>query len=338
MKRFSSLYHLLVYTLVFCFVLFSSCADAERKSHQEKVERPEFVFLVHGGAGVFHPDQLPEGREQEYLEAVEEALSIGEEILSSGGSAIDAVEKAIIFLEDQPFLNAGKGSVFTAEGTNELDASIMDGKTMNAGAVGGVTTVKNPITAARKVMEQSPHVFMVGAGAEQFAASVGCEIVDPSHFYTQERFDALMRVQEANPSPEDNRGTVGAVALDRYGNLAAGTSTGGMTNKRFGRVGDSPIIGAGTYADNNGCAVSCTGHGEFFIRYAVAHDLNAKLKYQVTTLETAANEIIHHKLKDAGGSGGLIAVDKDGNYTMPFNTNGMIRGVVTPEYREVAVY
>ncbi|TVQ49570.1 MAG: isoaspartyl peptidase/L-asparaginase [Saprospirales bacterium] len=338
MKKLSSRCHFVLFSVFFCLFLVSSCKDSERSFNKERVERPEFVFLVHGGAGVFHPDQLPEGREQEYLDAVNEALSIGEEILTNGGSALDAVEKAIIFLEDQPFLNAGKGAVFTAEGKNELDASIMDGQTMNAGAVGGVTTIKNPITAARKVMDQSPHVFLVGSGAEQFAASVGCEIVDPSHFFTQERFDALMRVQEANPIPEDNRGTVGAVALDRYGNLAAGTSTGGMTNKRFGRVGDSPIIGAGTYADNNGCAVSGTGHGEFFIRYAVAYDLNAKLKYQVTSLETAANEIIHHKLKEAGGSGGLIAIDKDGNYTMPFNTGGMIRGVVTPKYRKVEVY
>jgi len=337
MNKLSTLLLFILLPLLLLLVIFTSCGSEESPQKDEVVEAG-FVFLVHGGAGVFRLDQLPEGREQEYLDAVNRALDIGEKILANGGTALDAVQQAIVFLEDQPILNAGKGSVFTAEGKNELDASIMDGKTMNAGAVGGVRTIKNPIVAARKVMEQSPHVFMVGPGAEQFAASAGCEIVDPSYFFTEERFNALLRVQEANPSPETNKGTVGAVALDTYGNLAAGTSTGGMTNKRFGRVGDSPIIGAGTYADNSGCAVSSTGHGEFFIRYAVAHDLNAMIKYKGISLDSAANLIVHHKLLEAGGSGGLIAVDKNGKYTMPFNTGGMIRGVVTRDYRKAEVY
>lgn len=318
-------------------ILFFSSCSSEKVVEEDSLEKFNFVFLVHGGAGVFQADQLPAGRVQEYLDAVNLALDIGEEILSNGGTAIEAVEKAIVFLEDHPFLNAGKGSVFTADGKNELDASIMDGSNLNAGAVGGVTNVKNPIKTAKKVMELSPHVFLVGSGAEKFAASVGCEMVDPSYFFTEERFETLLRVQKADESAE-NKGTVGAVALDVNGNLAAGTSTGGMTNKRFGRVGDTPIIGAGTYADNDGCAVSSTGHGEYFIRYAVAYDLNAMIKYKSISLDSAANLIINHKLLMAGGSGGLIAVDKDGNYTMPFNTSGMIRGVLTPNYRKAEVY
>ena len=336
-------FYLFTVGIVLFVSTLTSCGDRDSANGEDEVS-PEFVFVIHGGAGVFNPDQLPEGREQEYLDAVNRALDIGSEILSGGGDALEAVEQAIIYLEDQPIFNAGRGAVFTSDGTNELDASIMDGRTRNSGAVGGVKNVKNPITAARKVMEESPHVFMVGPGAEQFAASVGCDIVDPSYFYTAERFEALQRRQqrEMETETEDGddapTGTVGAVALDMNGNLAAGTSTGGMTNKRFGRIGDSPVIGAGTYADNAGVAVSCTGHGEFFIRYAVAHDLNSRYKYQKISLDSAASYIIHEKLAGIDATGGLIAVDRNGHYTMPFNTSGMIRGVVTSEYRKSAVY
>nr|MBS0036936.1 isoaspartyl peptidase/L-asparaginase [Saprospiraceae bacterium] len=330
----------LVLGLFLSVLLLSSCAGEPEPVEVET--GPEFVFLVHGGAGVFNPDNLPDGREEEYLDAVNKALDIGRDILAGGGTALDAVEKAIVFLEDNPIFNAGKGAVFTADGTNELDASIMDGISLNAGAVGGVKTVKNPITAARKVMEVSPHVLLVGSGAEQFSASQGYEIVDPGYFYTAERFDVLQRVQQREAGEQrtiqDKTGTVGAVARDKHGNLAAGTSTGGMTNKRFGRIGDSPIIGAGTYADNSGVAVSCTGHGEYFIRHAIAYDLNALYKYREISLDSAASFLIHKKLPNAGGTGGLIAVDTSGNYSMPFNTNGMIRGVVTSEHRESAVY
>ena len=334
-------FYLFTVGIVLFVSTLTSCGDRDPANGEGEIS-PDFVFVIHGGAGVFDPDQLPEGREQEYLDAVDRALDIGSEILSAGGDALDAVEQAIIYLEDQPIFNAGRGAVFTSDGTNELDASIMDGRTINSGAVGGVKNVKNPIAAARKVMEDSPHVFMVGSGAEQFAASTGCDIVDPSYFYTAERFEALQRHQQREMEAEAEdvapMGTVGAVALDMNGNLAAGTSTGGMTNKRFGRIGDSPVIGAGTYADNEGVAVSCTGHGEFFIRYAVAYDLNAKYKYLNLSLDSAATYIIHEKLGGIDATGGLIAVDRNGHYTMPFNTSGMIRGVVTSEYRRSAVY
>ncbi|TVR88196.1 MAG: isoaspartyl peptidase/L-asparaginase [Saprospirales bacterium] len=321
-------------------LVFSACESAAELDEEDKMEVPEYVMVVHGGAGVFALHDLPEGRKEEYIDAIEEALDIGEEILANGGSGLDAVVEVISLLEDNPIFNAGKGAVFTNEGVNELDASIMSGKDMDAGAVGGVTTVKNPIVAARKVMEKSPHVLLTGRGANQFAASVGCEIVDNSYFFTEERYNSMLRAREseAERMMEDTMGTVGVAVLDASGNLYAGTSTGGMTNKRFGRIGDSPIIGAGTYADNDGVAVSCTGHGEYFIRYAVAYDLNALVKYRGISLDSAATYIIHEKLIEAGGLGGLIAVDRNGNYSMPFNTNGMIRGVVKPGFREVAIY
>jgi L-asparaginase / beta-aspartyl-peptidase len=319
---------------------FYSCGEAEQTGEPE-VEVPDFVMVVHGGAGIYSLENLPENRKEEYLEAMEEALNIGEEILENGGSGLDAVVDVISYLEDHPLFNAGRGAVFTNEGINELDASIMSGKDLNAGAVGGVTTVRNPIDAAMKVMEESPHVFLSGKGANQFAASVGCVIVDNSFFYNEERYKSMLRAREQAAKEMQNKGemgTVGVAVLDMQGNLYAGTSTGGMTNKRFGRIGDSPIIGAGTYADNEGVAVSCTGHGEYFIRYAVAYDLNALVKYRGISVDSAARYIIHEKLPEAGASGGLIAVDKKGNYTMPYNTNGMARGVVKPGFREVAIY
>lgn len=332
----------LKYWCVGCILLFFvACGEEVVEEPVPKI--PDYVLVIHGGAGIFAADQFGSEREFQILKIINEALDIGEDILSNGGSSLDAVEKVIVFLEDNPEFNAGKGAVFTSERLNELDASIMDGATLDGGAVGGVRTVKNPISAARKVMTESPHVFLAGRGAEQFAASVGCEVVDNEYFFTQERFDVLLRVieneQDKKQENESNIGTVGAVALDKGGNLAAGTSTGGMTNKKFGRIGDSPILGAGTYADNDGVAVSCTGHGEYFIRNAVAYDLNALVKYREISLDSAARHIIHEKLAKIGASGGLIAIDRQGNYTMPFNTRGMIRGMIRDgEERKVAIF
>jgi beta-aspartyl-peptidase (threonine type) len=267
-----------------------------------------------------------------------QALQAGHAVLMKGGSGIDAVEAGIRILEDSPLFNAGKGAVFTHEGKNELDASIMEGKTKKAGAVADVTIIRNPISAARAVMEKSPHVMMTGRGAELFATKVGLEIVDPSYFWTEKRWKALQeelvkeQQRQANPhasikSSDDTRhGTVGAVALDAAGNLAAGTSTGGTTNKQYGRVGDTPIIGAGTFADNDSVAVSCTGTGEFFIRWTVAHDIAALVQYRGMTVEQAGNEVIHKKLDAVNGDGGAIILDRKGNFAMPFNTEGMYRG------------
>jgi len=272
--------------------------------------------------------------EKQYRTALEEALRTGHAILARGGSSIDAVEATVRVLEDNPLFNAGKGAVFTHEGRNELDASIMEGKTRKAGAVAGVTIIRNPISAARAVMEKSPHVMMTGKGAELFATKMGLEIVDPSYFWTERRWKSLQNElrketspQSALPAdPERKHGTVGAVAVDRAGNLAAATSTGGMTNKQYGRVGDSPIIGAGTFAENESCAVSATGHGEFFIRWTVAYDIAALMKYRGMTVQAAADEVINKKLKAVEGEGGVIALDAKGNFAMPFNSEGMYRG------------
>jgi len=290
-------------------------------------QNPRVMLVMHGGAGTITRQSMTPDREKQYREAMEQALRTGQTILMKGGSSIDAVEASIRVLEDSPLFNAGKGAVFTHEGRNELDASIMDGKTKKAGAVAGVTIIKNPISAARAVMEKSPHVMMAGHGAELFATQVGLEIVDPSYFWTERRWKELQQeLMNEGSATEKHHGTVGAVALDQNGNLAAGTSTGGTSNKRFGRIGDSPIIGAGTYAENESVAVSCTGTGEYFIRWTVAHDIAALYKYRGMTAEQAGNEVINHKLKDANGDGGAIILDGKGNFSMPFNTEGMYRG------------
>lgn len=297
----------------------------------EKTKPPDYVLVIHGGAGVMNPKDFTPELEKAYLYKLQEALDSGEAVLKNDGAALDAVVASVKVMEDSPLFNAGKGSVFSETGENEMDAAIMNGKDLSAGAVAGVRTIKNPILAARKVMEESNHVMLVRDGAEKFALEHGVEIVDPSYFFDQRRYDALLKAQK--------HGTVGAVALDKSGNLAAATSTGGMTNKMTGRVGDTPIIGAGTYANNNTCAISATGHGEFFIRYTVAHDISALMEYKGMTLEEAANEVIINKLLPVGGSGGVIAVDKDGNYTMTFNSSGMFRGFVTADgKREVAIF
>jgi L-asparaginase / beta-aspartyl-peptidase len=283
-----------------------------------KYHPPDYVLVIHGGAGVMDRKNFTSEAEQAYLDKLQEALDSGEAILKNGGSALDAVTAVVVLLEDSPMFNAGRGSVFSETGENEMDASIMSGTDLSAGAVAGVRTIKNPILAARAVMEQTKHVLLVRDGAEKFAAEAGLEIVDPAWFFDQKRYDALQRAQK--------HGTVGAVALDKAGNLAAATSTGGMTNKKTGRVGDTPIIGAGTYANNNTCAVSATGHGEYFIRYAVSHDISALMEYKGLTLTEACHETIFNKLLPVGGTGGVIAVDKAGNYSMTFNTSGCSAG------------
>lgn len=319
--------------LLLALLLISMAAIAQDK---------QVVLVIHGGAGTIKPENMTSELEAAYEQKLQEALNAGYAILENGGTSLEAITTAIQILEASPLFNAGQGAVFTHEGKNELDASIMDGKTGQAGAVAGITTVKSPILAARAVMLKSPHVMLTGKGAETFAIEQGLEIVDPSYFFDQRRYDQLQRlqqqeegnakegsIQEHDPVIDNKKfGTVGAVALDRYGNLAAGTSTGGMTNKRWGRIGDSPIIGAGTYASNESCAVSATGHGEFFIRNVVAYDVAARMKYAGLSLQDAANEVVMKTLKKQGGEGGIIALDKDGNIAMPFNTSGMYRGFI----------
>jgi beta-aspartyl-peptidase (threonine type) len=306
--------------------------------------KPSTMLVMHGGAGTITRKSMTPEMETQYREALELALKTGNGVLAKGGSSLDAVEAAIRVLEDSPLFNAGKGAVFTHEGKNELDASIMDGKTRKAGAVAGGTIVRNPISAARAVMDKSKHVMMAGRGAELFATKMGLEIVDPSYFWTERRWKSLQEelLQEekgAKPMTSLSKewvepkkfGTVGAVALDQAGNLAAGTSTGGMTNKQYGRVGDSPIIGAGTYADNATVAVSCTGDGEYFIRLGVARDIAALVDYAKMTVKQAGDEVIMKKLTALGGEGGAIVLDKNGNYAMPFNSEGMYRGWIGPD-------
>jgi beta-aspartyl-peptidase (threonine type) len=305
---------------------------------------PKWGLVIHGGAGNISAQNLGPERQALYKAKLEEALRAGHAVLARGGESLDAVQAAIQVMEDSPLFNAGKGAVFTHEGENELDAAIMDGPTQRAGAVAGLKHVKNPIDLARRVMEHSPHVMMIGAGAEAFAKTQGVQLVPQSYFRTEERWQSLQRALEAEkqqpaaprtergssasergPQGDYKFGTVGAVALDQHGHLAAGTSTGGMTNKRFGRVGDVPIIGAGTYA-NAGCAVSATGHGEFFIRYTVAHDICARMVYQGAPLQAAADAVVMDVLVKAGGEGGIIAMDAQGRIAMPFNSKSMYRG------------
>jgi L-asparaginase / beta-aspartyl-peptidase len=287
----------------------------------------KFGIVIHGGAGSILKSNMTPEKEAEYNAALKEALQIGYKILENGGKSLDAVEAAIRFMEDSPLFNAGKGAVLTEKGEAELDASIMDGSTLMAGAVAGVKHVKNPVKLARLVMEKSPHVMMVGSGAEEFGKENGIEMVDPSYFITKERWEQYQKIlkREEEKKKAEKHGTVGAVALDKNGNLAAATSTGGMMMKKFGRVGDSPIIGAGTYANNNTCAVSATGYGEYFIRVGVAKDISALIEYKNYLLKKAADEVIA-KVGKLGGDGGVIAIDKDCNVAMPFNTDGMYRG------------
>ncbi len=292
-----------------------------------------FSLAIHGGAGTLVKGQMTPEKETAYKKALELALDEGYSLLKSGYSAVDVVEKAVSVLEDSPLFNAGKGSVFTADGTHEMDAAIMNGKTLDAGAVSLIHGIKNPIALARDVMEKSEHIFLAGEGAMQFAKSLAYSLENDSYFYDEFRYQQWQEIKgtdsfqlDHSAKRESKFGTVGAVACDQQGNLAAATSTGGMTNKRFGRIGDSPMIGVGNYANNKTCAVSCTGSGEFFIKRVVAYDVSCLMEYKSLSLIEAASEVINKRLLDIGGDGGLIAVDINGNIAMPFNTEGMYRG------------
>ena len=323
----------------------------------------KITLVIHGGAGTITRQNMTPEKEKAYKQTLEMALRTGYAVLKKGGTSMDAVEATIHVMEDSPLFNAGKGAVFTHDGKNELDAAVMDGQNLKAGAATGVTTVRSPISLARKIMDRSEHVMMAGKGAEEFARKEGLEIVDPSYFYTETRWQGLQRALEKEKTELDHTegdttkktglnqnqeniftegnkfGTVGAVALDQFGNLAAGTSTGGMTNKRYGRIGDAPIIGAGTYANNATCAVSAPGHGEFFIRAVVGYDVSALMEYKKLLLKAAANEVVMKKLVKLGGEGGLIALDRQGNIAMPFNSEGMYRGYIKADGSlEVLIY
>lgn len=331
---------------LFSFLLVISFMCMTNANAQSKNATHPYSLVIHGGAGTITRASLTPEKEKAYTEKLQQALDSGYVILEKGGTALDAIETAIRILEDSPLFNAGKGAVFTHDGTHELDASIMDGSNLKAGAVAGVKHIQNPVSLARLVMERSQHVMLSGDGAESFAVSQGIQKVDTAYFYDAYRFEQLQKAKASEKieldhsdssqgyippthDPDHKFGTVGAVALDQHGNLAAATSTGGMTNKRYGRIGDSPMIGAGTYANNATCAISCTGHGEYFIRYAVAHDVSALMEYQKLSLQQAAEKVILEKLKKAGGAGGLIGVDAKGNVTLTFNTEGMYRAFRT---------
>ncbi|MEW6050697.1 MAG: isoaspartyl peptidase/L-asparaginase [Candidatus Zixiibacteriota bacterium] len=309
-----------------------------------------FVIATHGGAGTIRRKEMTPERESGYRNGLSESLAAGYEILARGGSALNAVVEAVVVMEKNPLFNAGKGAVFTHEGTNEQDACVMDGATRAVGAVANIKRIASPITLARLVMERSKHVLLAGDGAEAFAVTNGIELVEPSYFFTQHRWDQLQQAlkwEEANQavtvrldhSDDKDKGTVGAVALDSHGNLAAATSTGGMTNKRYGRIGDTPIVGSGTFADNATCAVSATGVGEFVIRAVLAHDIAAMMMYKGMSLAEATNIGVMEKLTAIGGSGGVIAIDRLGNIAMPFNSEGMYRGYKTADGREeIAIF
>lgn len=367
-------------TLILLLALSASAFAQDKKA--------KYVLVMHGGAGTILKKNMTAEKEAAYRAAMTKALQTGYDAIKAGKSSLDAVELAIHVLEDSPLFNAGKGAVFTHEGKNEMDAAIMDGKTLKAGAIAGVTVIRNPISAARAVMEKSEHVMMAGKGAEDFARQAGLTIVEPAYFYTEDRWKGLQQAlkqdsvkavldhnqKSANNSlkangnyantvdnkattadnntksnnekleklgtlnPDFKFGTVGAVALDQQGNLAAGTSTGGMTNKRFGRIGDAPIIGSGTYANNATAGISGTGWGEFYIRTVLAHDLSAMMEYQKLSVLEASKKVIE-KMGKLGGDGGLIAMDKEGHVAMEFNTAGMYRGTVTADGKiEVEIY
>lgn len=346
------------YFLLFLFsTLLLSCQENTDKNQDNTLEQDTvsneqaFAIVIHGGAGAMKQGAMSDSLEAAYKSKLEQAVKTGHEILASGGEAIDAVTAAIIIMEDSPLFNAGKGAVLTHEGGNELDASIMVGKNKNAGAIAGVTRVKNPILLAKEVMENSPHVMLSGKGAEEFASENNMDLVDPSYFLTERRKKALEKVLQKEVTPNNSSasvftdlgdhkfGTVGCVALDKHGNIVAGTSTGGMTNKRWNRIGDSPIIGAGTYADNETAGISATGWGEFFIRGVVAHDISARMKYGKQSLAEAAKKVIQEEVPAMGGDGGIIAIDKEGNISMEFNTEGMFRASIDKNgKKQVAIY
>lgn len=305
-----------------------------------------FSIAIHGGAGTLVKGMMTPELEYKYKYALKVALNIGYAILEEGGTAVQAVEEAVISLEDSPLFNAGKGSVFTANGTHEMDAAIMDGKNLMAGAVSLITGIKNPVSLARDVMEKSEHVFLAGEGAIEFAKQLDYKLEDESYFYDEYRYKQWQEIKDTDNFQLDHSvkkdskfGTVGAVACDQYGDIAAATSTGGMTNKKWGRVGDSPMIGSGNYANNKTCAISCTGSGEFFIRGVVAYDVSCLMEYKGLSLEEASNEVIKKRILEINGDGGLIAVDAQGNIAMPFNTEGMYRACKSSSGKEdIAIY
>ncbi|HTN47355.1 MAG TPA: isoaspartyl peptidase/L-asparaginase [Flavipsychrobacter sp.] len=303
----------------------------------------KIAIALHGGAGTILRSTMTPELQQQYESGLQDALDAGYQLLEQGGTSLDAVEAAVRQLEDFPLFNAGRGSVFNNEGKHEMDAAIMEGAHLMAGAVSGISRVKNPVTLAKKIMQESEHVMLCGAGAERFARQHGIRFEEESYFYNEMRHrqwqEALKEDRVQLDHTEKKFGTVGAVALDAFGNLAAATSTGGMTNKKFGRIGDSPVIGAGTYANNSTCAISCTGHGELFIRSVVAYDISCLMEYKGLSLEEACNKVVHDKLIKIGGEGGLVAVDHSGTICMPFNSEGMYRACRDSEgKREIKIY
>lgn len=343
-------------TLIYILITVCSSSIFAQQTVPNKTNTGKYVLAIHGGAGTLNKSQFTPALEAKYKSGLDSALLVGNAILEKGGTALDAVEATVKVLENNPLFNAGKGAVFTSEGVNELDAAIMDGKTLAAGSIAGVRTIKNPITAARAVMEKSEHVLLSGRGAETFAAAQGIEIVDPSYFYTPERWKGLQRAKQRDSLDQlkkagqvayeteneeqrrkDKYGTVGAVALDTHGNLAAATSTGGMTNKKWGRIGDAPIIGSGTYANNNTVAISCTGWGEYFLRLVMAKSISDRMEFGGQSLALASETLVMKELPALGGDGGLIAVDKNGNIALPFCTEGMYRGFIKKEKQGAAI-
>lgn len=338
--------------LSICF-LFFACNPQQKEQSQsstQDVPKHEFAIALHGGAGVIKKENMSDSLEQAYKEKLKEAITAGHQILEDGGSAIEAVKATINVMENSPLFNSGKGAVLNHEEKPELDASIMDGKTLNAGAIAGVSHIKNPIDLAISVMNDSPHVLLAGAGAEQFAMEQGFDTVPSSYFVTKRRLDQVRRMK-ANAKgktasvfydpyiQDDKYGTVGCVALDKDGNLAAGTSTGGTANKLYGRIGDSPIIGAGTYANNHTVAVSSTGTGEYFIRGVVAYDISALMEYKGMSLAEATHKVIQEKQVELGGDGGVVAMDKNGNVSHEFNTPGMFRAKMDDQGNiEIGIY
>jgi len=321
------------------FLLLTACSPAPE---QKNSASPPIGIVIHGGAGTILRENMTPEIEAAYRETLAEAIRVGYTLLKNGASSQEAIEKTIHVMEDSPLFNAGKGAVLTADETIELDASFMNGATLDAGAISGVKTVKHPISAAIKVMENSPHVMLSGQGADQFASEQGLEIVEPSYFFTERRINSLKRVKEAEGQTQSSAqtylylrnqryGTVGCVALDAKGNLAAGTSTGGMTNKKWNRIGDAPIIGAGTYANNATCAISATGWGEYFIRSVVAHDISALMEYKGLSIQEASRIVIHEKVAALGGDGGIVGIDNRGNIAMEMNTPGMYRAHMDSE-------
>ena len=298
----------------------------------------EFAIVMHGGAGTILKKNMSDEMEKEYIKKMDEALSVGYDILKNNGKSIDAVEAAIKILENSELFNAGKGSVLSNKGMVEMDASIMNGQNLNAGAISGIKTIKNPISAARLVMEKSEHVFLSGEGAEEFAKLKGLDIIDNEYFITETRLNSLLKAKKRDSIKDNKFGTVGCVAIDKFGNITSGTSTGGMTNKKWNRIGDVPIIGAGTYANNNTCGISSTGWGEYFIRNVVAYDISSQIEYKKISIDLAAKNTLK-KVKELGGNGGVIGIDKNGNILMDFNTEGMYRGYKKSDGEsEISIY